>query len=263
MKLATFNVNDINKRLPNLLRWLAATRPDAVALQECKCTNRSFPAAALAEAGYGAVWEGERRWNGVAILARGGSPELTRRRLPGDLADGEARYIEAAVRGVLLASIYLPNGNPRPGPKWERKLAWFDRLLRHARSLRSSGVPVALAGDYNVVPTDADMYRSKSWADDALVQPEVRARFAELLEAGWGDALRIAHPDAPPWTFWAYKRQAWARDAGLRLDHVLLTPDLAGRLRDAGVDRAVRGEAGSSDHAPAWVVLGPAATRGR
>ena len=257
MKLATFNVNDVNHRLPNLLDWLGQSRPDVVALQECKCTNRSFPVAALADAGYGAVWEGEGRWNGGAILARGAVPELTRRRLPGDPADAEARYIEAAVRGVIVASIYLPNGNPRPGPKWDRKLAWFDRLLLHARSLRSSGVPVALAGDYNVVPTSADMYRSTSWAGDALVQPEPRAMFAELLDAGWCDALRVAHPAASMWTWWDYKRDAWARDAGLRLDHVLLTPDLGRRLRDAGVDRAVRGEAGCSDHAPAWVVLRP------
>lgn len=263
MKLATFNINDVNRRLPNLLRWLARSRPDAVSLQECKCTHRSFPAAAIRAAGYGAVWEGEGRWNGVAILARGATPELTRRRLPGDPADRSARYIEAAVGGVLVASLYLPNGNPRPGPKWEAKLAWFDRLLLHARRLRDSGVPVVLAGDYNVVPTDADMARSPSLAANALVQPEPRQRFAELLEAGWSDAVRVAHPDAPLWTFWDYTRHAWARDAGLRLDHLLLTPDLGRRVEDAGVDRAVRGEEGCSDHAPAWVVLAPEPGRRR
>lgn len=260
MIIATFNINNANRRLPNLVAWLAEQRPDVVALQELKAETRSFPRAALEAAGYGAVWEGEARWNGVAILARGAVPEVTRRRLPGDAQDGQARYIEAAVQGVLVASIYLPNGNPRPGPKWEYKLAWFERLLQHARSLRAAGVPVALCGDYNVVPTVDDMYRSRSWADNALVQPESRARFRALTEAGWTDALRAVHPAGPLWTFWDYKREAWARDAGLRLDHVLLTPDLARRLADAGVARDVRGRAGASDHAPAWIRLDPPLT---
>ena len=263
MKIATFNINNVNRRLPNLLAWLAWSRPDIVALQELKAESGSFPAAALESAGYGAVWQGEARWNGVAILARGAAPELTRRRLPGDPADGQARYIEAAVRGILVASIYLPNGNPRPSPKWDGKLAWFARLLRHARSLREAAVPVALCGDYNVVPTAHDMYASRSWGENALVQPESRALFAELLDAGWVDGLRAIHPAGPLWTFWDYKRQAWERDAGLRLDHVLLTPDLAGRLLDAGVDRDVRGCPEASDHAPAWVVLGAEAARAR
>ena len=255
MKIATFNVNNVNRRLPNLVAWLEQSRPDIVALQELKAETRSFPAAALERAGYGAVWEGEVQWNGVAILARDAMPELTRRRLPGDAADGQARYIEAAVRGVLVASIYLPNGNPRPGPKWDYKLAWFARLLRHARSLREARVPVALCGDYNVVPTAEDMYRSRSWADNALVQPESRALFRELLDAGWTDALRAVHPAGPLWTFWDTKRQAWERDAGLRLDHILFTPDLAGRLAEAGVDRDVRACPDASDHAPAWARL--------
>ena len=263
MKIATFNVNNVNRRLPNLLAWLAQSRPDIVALQELKAEPGSFPAAALEAAGYGAVWEGEARWNGVAILARGAMPEPTRRRLPGAPSDGQARYIEAAVRGVLVASIYLPNGNPRPGPKWDYKLAWFGRLLRHARSLRAADVPVALCGDYNVVPAAADMYPSRSWSDNALVQPESRAMFADLLDQGWTDALRSLHPAGPLWTFWDYKRQAWPRDAGLRLDHILLTPDLARRLTCGGVDRDVRSRPEASDHAPAWVVLGSDTTPGR
>ncbi len=263
MKIGTFNINNVNRRLPNLLAWLERSRPDIVALQELKAETRSFPAAVLEAAGYGAAWEGEARWNGVAILARGSVPEVTRRRLPGDPADGQARYIEAAVRGIIVASIYLPNGNPRPGPKWDYKLAWFARLLAHAQALRMADVPVALCGDYNVVPTENDMYRSKSWSDNALVQPESRALFRKLLEQGWTDALRALHPAGPLWTFWDYKRQAWERDAGLRLDHILLTPDLARRLTVGGVDRDTRAREEASDHAPAWVTLGPDTNRTR
>lgn len=257
VKIATFNINNVNRRLPNLVAWLARSRPDIVALQELKTERTSFPVAAIEAAGYGAVWEGEARWNGVAILARDAVPELTRRRLPGDASDAQARYIEAAVRGVLVASIYLPNGNPRPGPKWEYKLAWFARLLAHARTLQAAAVPVALCGDYNVVPTEADMYRSRSWRDNALVQPESRALFRALGEGGWTDALRAVGAAGPLWTFWDYKRDAWARDAGLRLDHILLTPDLAQRLTGAGVDRDTRGAPDASDHAPAWATLRP------
>lgn len=262
MKIATFNVDNVNRRLPNLLAWLDAARPDVVALQELKCETRAFPVAALAAAGYEAAWQGEARWNGVAILARGAVPEVTRRELPGDPADHQARYLEAAVRGVLVASIYLPNGNPRPGPKWDYKLAWFERLLRHAATLRAASVPVVLAGDYNVVPTPADMVPSRSLATNALVQEESRALFRALLAQGWTDALRAMRPEGPLWTFWDRMRNGWARDAGLRLDHLLLTPDLAARLADAGVDREVRGAAGASDHAPAWIVLADRA-RGR
>ena len=261
MKLATFNVNDVNKRLANLLAWLAAASPDAVCLQELKAADAAFPRAALEAAGYGAVWRGQRSWNGVAILARGAEPVLTRRALPGDDADGQARYIEAAVNGVLVGCLYAPNGNPQPGPKYAYKLAWMDRLIAHAGELLAAGVPAALAGDYNVVPTPADMYASKSYAKNALVQPAPRAAFARLLAQGWADALRLRYPAGPPWTFWDYMRDRWPRDAGLRLDHLLLSPALAGRLADAGVDRAVRGEPNASDHAPAWVALRPQAGR--
>ena len=255
MRLATFNVNNVNKRLPNLLRWLADVKPDAVCLQELKAEDRAFPIAAIRDAGYGAVWCGQRSWNGVAILARGADPVETRRALPGDPADLQARYIEAAVGGVLVASLYLPNGNPQPGPKFTYKLAWFDRLIAHAATLLASGLPVVLAGDYNVVPTPADMYPSKSHDKNALVQPESRAAYARLLAQGWTDALRAKHPGEPMYTFWAYLRDGWARDAGWRLDHLLLSPAIAPQLVDAGVDRAVRGEVDASDHAPAWVEL--------
>jgi len=255
MKIATFNINNVVRRLPNLLDWLAEARPDAVCLQELKAEDARFPAAELERAGYGAVWCGQRTWNGVAILARDAEPVPTRRELPGDPADGQARYIEAAVNRVLIASLYLPNGNPQPGPKFDYKLAWFGRLIAHARELIAADVPAVLAGDYNVVPTDRDIYPTTSWADDALLQPEARAAFRRLLDQGWTDALRTLHPDAPLYTFWDYKRNRWPRDAGLRLDHLLLSPQLAPRLAAAGVDRAVRGADGASDHAPAWMAL--------
>lgn len=255
MKIATFNINNVVKRLANLLAWLEEAEPDVVCLQELKTADGAFPHAALQRAGYGAVWRGQKSWNGVAILARGAEPILTRNALPGDDADAQSRYIEAAVRGILVTSIYLPNGNPQPGPKFAYKLAWFERLMLHAAELRAAGVPVVLAGDYNVVPTDADIYPSRSWVDNALVQPEPRAAYRQLLEHGWTDALRAIHPAGPLYTFWDYKRNRWGRDAGLRLDHLLLSPDLAGRLVDAGVDRDVRGRDNASDHAPAWIVL--------
>jgi exodeoxyribonuclease-3 len=256
VKIATFNINNINLRLPNLLGWLSQSAPDVVCLQELKAEDRDFPEAAIREAGYQAVWRGQRSWNGVAILARGAEPILTRAELPGDPDDDQARYIEAAVRGVIIASIYLPNGNPQPGPKFDYKLAWFDRLITHAATLREAEVPVVLAGDYNVVPTERDMYPSRSsYAKNALVQPQSRAAFRRLLDQGWTDALRATHPYEPMFTFWDYKRDAWRKDAGLRLDHLLLTPDLVGRLVEAGVDRAVRDDADASDHAPAWIVL--------
>ncbi len=255
MKLATFNINNVNRRLPNLLAWLQAAQPDIVCLQELKAAQDAFPAAAIHDAGYGAVWQGQRSWNGVAILARLAEPVLTRKRLPGDPNDSQSRYIEAAVQGVLVGCLYLPNGNPRPGPKFVYKLAWFERLIAHAAELHASGLPVVLAGDYNVVPTEADIYPTKSWAKDALVQPEVRAAFRRLLDQGWTDALRTRHPTGSLYTFWDYKFGRWQRDAGLRLDHILLSPVLAGQLVDAGVDRDVRGEDGASDHAPAWVTL--------
>lgn len=256
MRIATFNINGVNTRLAVLLRWLEAERPDVVCLQELKARDDQFPAAALLAAGYDAVWRGESRWNGVAILSRAGTPIVTRTALPGNAADTQARYIEAAVGGVLIGCLYLPNGNPWPGPKFDYKLAWFERLQRHAASLYATPAPVVLAGDYNVVPTEADIYDSRSWKKNALLQPESRAAFADLLDQGWVDALRERFPESePPWTFWAYLRNAWSRDAGLRIDHLLLNDMAAKRLIDAGVDREVRSLPGASDHAPTWIEL--------
>jgi len=255
VKIATFNINNVNKRLENLLAWLEADQPDVVCLQELKAEDKAFPLAAIEAAGYGAVWKGERTWNGVAILARGATPVLTRRSLPGDPTDAQARYIEAAVDGVLIASIYLPNGNPQPGPKFAYKLAWFQRLIAHAAELMSSGVPVVLAGDYNVVPTEADIYAGHHEQDNALLQPQSRAAFQELLDQGWTDALRKLQPDGPLWTFWGYLRHRLGSDKGMRLDHLLLSPDLADHLAACGVAKAVREAEGASDHAPAWIEL--------
>jgi exodeoxyribonuclease III len=263
MKIATFNINGINRRLAILLAWLQQAKPDVVALQELKAANSEFPERAVRDAGYLAVWEGQRTWNGVAILARGAEPIVTRRSLPGDLSDNQSRYIEAAVSGVIVTSIYLPNGNPQPGPKFTYKLAWFDRLIEHAASLYASGAPVVLAGDYNVVPTEQDIYPTTSWADDALVQPASRAAFQRLLRHGWTDAIRARHPTGAVYTFWDYQRHRWERNAGLRLDHLLLSPAAQHRLADAGVDTSVRGQEGASDHAPAWVVLRDAKERTR
>ncbi len=255
MKIATFNINNVNKRLGNLLAWLDAAAPDVACLQELKAEDGAFPRAAIEAAGYGAVWHGQRTWNGVAILARGAEPVLTRAALPGDAADAQARYIEAAVSGVLVACLYAPNGNPQPGPKFDYKLAWLERLRVHAAGLLAAGVPAVLAGDYNIVPTPADMYVSKSHAKNALVQPQSRDAFQRLTAAGWTDSLRALHPDRPMYTFWDYLRDGWGRDAGWRLDHLLLSPSLAPRLRAAGVDREARAAPGASDHAPAWVSL--------
>lgn len=255
MKIATFNINNINRRLPNLLAWLRAAKPDIVALQELKASDGEFPAAAIESAGYGAVWRGQKTWNGVAILARNAAPVLTRDRLPGRPGDHEARYIEAAARGIIVTSIYLPNGNPQPGPKFDYKLDWFARLKRHARTFIKQDLPVVLAGDYNVAPTQIDIYPTRSWDKDALIQPKSRAAYAALVDQGWCDAIRELHPEQRIYTFWDYKRNRWPRDAGLRLDHLLLSPALASRLVKAGVDRSVRGEDGASDHAPAWIVL--------
>ena len=261
MKIATFNINNVNKRLANLLEWLADERPDVVCLQELKAEQRAFPIAAIEAAGYGAVWRGQRTWNGVAILARGATPVMTRRALPGDPADDQARYIEAAVSGVIIASIYLPNGNPRPGPKFDYKLAWFDRLIAHAGGLMAAGVPVVLAGDYNVVPTEADIWPGHHEQANALLQPQSRAAFQRLLDEGWTDALRALQPVGPLWTFWGYLRHRWPNDKGMRLDHLLLSPGLATGIAAVGVDRAVRGQAGASDHAPTWVEINQAKRR--
>ena len=255
MKIATFNVNGINGRLPALLRWLADAEPDIVCLQELKAPDERFPDRALEEAGYGAVWHGQRAWNGVAILAKGREPIETRRGLPGEEDDTQSRYIEAAVNGVLVGCLYLPNGNPAPGPKFDYKLRWFDRLKTHAAALLASGAPVVLAGDFNVMPTELDVYKPERWVDDALFRPEIRAAFADLLAEGWTDSLRHLHPGEVIYTFWDYFRNAYGRNAGLRLDHLLLSPDLVPKLAAAGVDRDVRGRDKASDHAPAWITL--------
>ena len=216
MKIATFNINNINRRLPNLLQWLRAASPDVVCLQELKATDKAFPTDALAGVGYRAVWKGQKTWNGVAILARDAEPILTRDALPGDPADDQSRYIEAAVKGLLIGCIYLPNGNPQPGPKFDYKLKWFKRLAAHGKALLAEGVPVILAGDYNVAPTPQDIYPTKSWDDDALVQPESRSAYANLLKQGWTDAVRKLHPDATIYTYRDYMRNRWPPDAGLR-----------------------------------------------
>lgn len=255
MKIATFNINNINKRLDNLVSWLVKTEPDVVCLQELKVEQQAFPEHTFRELGYHAVWRGERSWNGVAIMARGYEPILTRSSLPGAPEDRQARYIEAAVNGVLIASIYLPNGNPQPGPKFNYKLAWLERLIAHAAQLIVAGVPVVLAGDYNVVPTAHDIYPTRSLDNNALIQPESRQAFARLLAQGWTDALRNLHPEGALWTFWDYERGRWPADKGMRLDHFLLSPIVRERLVDGDVDRWVRGELNASDHAPVWIVL--------
>jgi exodeoxyribonuclease-3 len=254
MKIATYNINNVNRRLPNLLAWLKRARPDIVCLQELKAADEAFPEAELRKAGYHAVWRGQKTWNGVAILSRT-APVRTRNALPGDPTDTQSRYIEAAVNGLLIGCLYLPNGNPQPGPKFDYKLAWFRRLQKHAKALLKDGAPVVLAGDYNAVPTDFDIYPTTSWKNDALVQPETRAEYRKLVGQGWTDSLRTLFPKKPMYTFWDYKRRRWERDAGLRIDHLLLSPSLSDRLRKGGVDRAERGREGASDHAPAWIEL--------
>ncbi len=260
MKLATYNVNGVNGRLPVLLRWLAETAPDIVCLQELKAPQEKFPERQIRDAGYGAIWHGQKSWNGVAILARGKAPIETRRSLPGDPDDVHSRYIEAAVAGLLVGCLYLPNGNPAPGPKFDFKLRWFGRLATHAKTLLDSGAPVVLAGDYNVMPTDLDVYKPERWVADALFRPEVREAYRRLLAQGWTDAVRALHPGERIYTFWDYFRNAYGRDAGLRIDHLLLSPTLAGRLKAAGVDREVRGWEHASDHAPTWIELSDATT---
>jgi exodeoxyribonuclease-3 len=261
MKIATYNVNGINGRLPVLLRWLASAAPDVVCLQELKAPDDKFPQAAIEKAGYGAIWQGQKSWNGVAILARGSEPMETRRGLPGDLDDGHSRYIEAAIEGVLIGCLYMPNGNPAPGPKFDYKLKWFERLITYASELKAARLPVVLVGDYNVMPTDLDVYKPERWLDDALFRPEVRQAFHRLVKQGWTDGLRHLHPDERIYTFWDYIRNAWARNAGLRIDHFLLSPAIAKRLKAGAVDREVRGWEKASDHAPAWIELAQALPR--
>lgn len=261
MRIATYNVNGVRGRLEVLLRWLESRQPDIVCLQELKAPQDAFPVAALEQAGYGAVWHGQARWNGVAILARGDTPIETRRGLAGASEDVQSRYIEAAAKGVIIGCLYLPNGNPAPGPKFDYKLRWFERLEARARLLLDSGAPVVLAGDYNVMPTDLDVYAPERWREDALFRIEVREAYARLLDQGWCDALRALHPDEAIYTFWDYLRNRYARDAGLRIDHLLLSPALQPRLRRAEVDREVRGWEKTSDHAPVWIELGAAQRR--
>jgi exodeoxyribonuclease-3 len=255
MKIATFNVNGISSRLNSLLEWLEKDAPDIVCLQELKATDFAFPAAALRQAGYGAIWQGQRSWNGVAILAKGDAPLEVRRGLPGNEADDHSRYLEAAIQGIIIACVYLPNGNPQPGPKFDYKLAWFERLIAHAASLYESGHPVVLAGDFNVVPTDYDIYNTRSWKKDALLQPASREAYQRLLAQGWMDALRVKHPQEPMFTFWDYFRNHWQTNSGLRIDHLLLSAPLKPLLMQANVDTWVRGRPHASDHAPAWIQL--------
>jgi len=254
MRIATFNINSIRNRLQNLLDWLKEAQPDVVCLQELRIYHEEFPLDAIRKAGYSAIWKGQKpRYNGVAILSRGTPPVETRRELPGGEGDDHARYLEAAIDGLLVGCIYAPNGNPQPGPKFDFKLSWTERLLAHAKGLVRSKAPVVLAGDYNIVPTDFDIYSLRSYADDALVQPQPRALYEKLLNQGWLDAIRTKHPKERIYTYWDYMRKRWERDAGLRIDHLLLNKTLAPRLVAAGVDKDVRGETGASDHAPVWV----------
>jgi len=254
VRIATYNVNGVNGRLPVLLRWLEETQPDVVCMQELKAPQEKFPVRAIERAGYGAVWHGQARWNGVAILTRGQQPIETRRGLPGDPDDSHSRYIEAAVNGVLIGGLYLPNGNPRPGPRFDYKMRWIERLMAHADDLLAADLPVVLAGDFNIIPTQRDVYVPERWLDDALFAPEARAAYADMLARGWTDALRHYHTEVI-YTFWKYLRKAYGRDAGLRIDHLLLSPAAAARMKDAQVDRHVRGWEKSSDHAPVWVEL--------
>ncbi len=254
LKIATYNVNGVNGRLPRLLEWLGETSPDVVCLQELKTDDSKFPVGAIKDAGYGAIWHGQRSFHGVAILAKGEVPKEIRRGLPGDAADNQSRYLEADVRGVVVASLYLPNGNPQPGPKFDYKLAWFDRLIGHAEALYASGRPAVLAGDFNVVPTDADIYNASLWRWDAVMQPESRDAYRRLLEQGWTDATRHLHPNEIIYTYWDYGG-AFRRNAGFRMDFLLLSPALVSRLEDANVDTEFRGREGASDHAPTWARL--------
>jgi exodeoxyribonuclease III len=253
MRIATYNVNGINGRLPVLLRWLKETNPDVVCLQELKAPQEKFPLAAIEEAGYEAIWHGQKSWNGVAILSKLGKPEETQRGLPGDEEDVHSRYIEAKIDDVIIGCLYLPNGNPAPGPKFDYKLSWFERLDKYASKLLQSGKPVILTGDYNVMPTEKDVYKPERWVKDALFRPESREAFRKLVDQGWTDAIRKLYPDETIYTFWDYFRDAYGRNAGLRIDHFLLSPKVEKRLVAAGVDKEVRGWEKTSDHAPVWI----------
>ena len=255
MKIATYNVNGVNGRLPVLLRWLGESQPDVVCLQELKAPEEKFPEQAILDAGYQAIWHGQKSWNGVAILSKIGKPEEVCRALPGDPDDIHSRYIEANIKDIRIGCLYLPNGNPAPGPKFDYKLRWFERLSEHAARLLAEKIPVVLTGDYNVMPTEKDVYKPERWVDDALFRPETRAAFKNLVSQGWTDAIRKLYPDETIYTFWDYFRNAYGRNAGLRIDHFLLSPQLSKRLQAAGVDREVRGWEKTSDHAPVWIEL--------
>jgi exodeoxyribonuclease-3 len=255
MKIATYNVNGVNGHLQVLLRWLKETAPDVVCLQELKTPDEKFPLQAIQDAGYEAIWHGQKNWNGVAILSRIGKVQEIRRGLPGDPDDTHSRYIEASVNNIIIGCLYLPNGNPAPGPKFDYKLSWFERLRAHAAELLAGGKPVVLTGDYNVMPTELDVYKPERWVDDALFRPETRAAFKQLVDQGWTDAIRKLHPTETIYTFWDYFRNAYGRNAGLRIDHFLLSPQVAKRLTAAGVDRSVRGWEKTSDHAPVWIEI--------
>lgn len=255
MKIATYNVNGVNGRLPVLLRWLEMTKPDVVCLQELKAPNEKFPAKAIAEAGYNALWHGQKQWNGVAILTRNLEINEMGRGLVGEPDDDQSRYLEALVEDVVIGCLYLPNGNPAPGPKFDYKLRWFDRLATRAAELLELDTPVVLAGDYNVMPTELDVYKPERWEKDALFLPEVRQAYKDLLDQGWTDAIRTLYPDEVIYTFFDYFRNAYGRNAGLRLDHFLLSPQLADLLIAGGVDREVRGWEKTSDHCPVWIEL--------
>ena len=255
LRIASYNINGINARLEVLTRWLAEFQPDIVGLQELKCTDEAFPSEAIAALGYSAIWHGQRSWNGVALLSRVGVPVETRRALPDDPNLEQSRYIEAAVSGIIVGNLYAPNGNPWPGPKFDYKLKWLDQLQVHAKDLLDSGLPALLIGDFNVIPTPLDVYKEERWIKDALYSPEAREKFRELVGQGWTDAIRHLYPDEAVFTFWDYFRKHWERNAGLRIDHLLLSNELEPCLVEAGVDRWVRGETKASDHAPAWVKL--------
>ncbi|WP_445192068.1 exodeoxyribonuclease III [Sphingomonas sp. Tas61C01] len=255
MKLVTYNVNGIKARLPRLIEYLTEQQPEIVCLQELKASDDTFPIAEIEAAGYGAVWHGQKSWNGVAVLARGATPVERQRGLAGEEEDDHSRYLEAEIDGLVVASIYLPNGNPRPGPKFDYKLRWFDRLADRARALLAEEMPAVLMGDYNVIANDDDTFSVRAMAEDALMQPESRAAYRRLLAQGWTDALRTRHPTGRMWTFWDYQAGAWQRDAGFRIDHLLLSPQAADRLIDAGVDKEYRGRERASDHAPTWTTL--------
>jgi exodeoxyribonuclease-3 len=255
VKIATYNVNGVNGRLPVLLRWLEQARPDVVALQELKAPDEKFPAGSIRKLGYEVVWHGQSRWNGVALLSRIGDIHETRRGLPGDPDDSQSRYIEAAIGGIIFGGLYMPNGNPRPGPKFDYKMKWFESLTAHAAELIASGLPVILLGDFNVMPTEIDVYKPERWTEDALFAPEVRAAWFKLVDQGWTDALRTMHPGETIYTFFDYFRNAFARNAGLRIDHFLLSPAIKDRLVAAEVDREPRSWEKTSDHAPVWIEL--------